>query len=66
VNGVTRRLADTALAARELGFSARIDLRTGLRDLVEWWRAERAADSAADSSAAGSGAAASGAAGSGR
>ncbi|MBY8880041.1 NAD-dependent epimerase/dehydratase family protein [Actinacidiphila acidipaludis] len=43
VNGVTRRLADTSSAAQRLGFSARIDLRSGLRDLVEWWRAERAA-----------------------
>jgi len=46
VNGVTRRLADTSLAAQRLGFSARIDLRDGLRDLVDWWRAERAADAA--------------------
>ncbi|MEU9143575.1 NAD-dependent epimerase/dehydratase family protein [Streptomyces sp. NPDC048349] len=47
VNGVTRRLADTTRAARRLGFTAEIDLRSGLRDLVEWWRAERAADAAA-------------------
>ncbi|MFF4440185.1 NAD-dependent epimerase/dehydratase family protein [Streptomyces sp. NPDC001621] len=44
VNGVTRRLAETGRAAERLGFTARIDLRTGLRDLVDWWRAERAAD----------------------
>ncbi|MFF4546706.1 NAD-dependent epimerase/dehydratase family protein [Streptomyces sp. NPDC001435] len=43
VNGVTRRLADTTQSAGRLGFTAQIDLRTGLRDLVEWWRAERAA-----------------------
>ncbi|POX51672.1 NAD-dependent epimerase [Streptomyces sp. Ru71] len=43
VNGVTRRLADTSRAAERLGFTARIDLRTGLKDLVEWWRAEREA-----------------------
>ncbi|MEU9350520.1 NAD-dependent epimerase/dehydratase family protein [Streptomyces griseoloalbus] len=43
VNGVTRRLADTSRAAERLGFTARIDLRTGLRDLVQWWRAEREA-----------------------
>lgn len=43
VNGVTRRLADTSRAAERLGFTARTDLRTGLRDLVEWWRAEREA-----------------------
>ncbi|SOE07348.1 SDR family NAD(P)-dependent oxidoreductase [Streptomyces sp. Ag109_G2-15] len=43
VNSVVRRLADTSQAAERLGFEARIDLRTGLRDLVEWWRAEREA-----------------------
>ncbi|GAA3888912.1 NAD-dependent epimerase/dehydratase family protein [Streptomyces lacrimifluminis] len=48
VNGVVRRLADTTRAAERLGFTARIDMRTGLRDLVEWWRAERAADAAAE------------------
>ena len=49
VNGVTRRLADVSRARSELGFTAEIDLRTGLRDLVQWWRAERAADAAAES-----------------
>ncbi|MEV7391756.1 MULTISPECIES: SDR family NAD(P)-dependent oxidoreductase [unclassified Streptomyces] len=43
VNSVVRRLADTSQAAERLGFTAEIDLRTGLRDLVEWWRAEREA-----------------------
>ncbi|MFI8535783.1 SDR family NAD(P)-dependent oxidoreductase [Streptomyces aquilus] len=43
VNGVSRRLADTSRAAERLGFTAQIDLRTGLKDLVEWWRAEREA-----------------------
>lgn len=43
VNGVSRRLADTSQAAERLGFTARIDLRTGLKDLVEWWRSEREA-----------------------
>ncbi|MEV7689700.1 NAD-dependent epimerase/dehydratase family protein [Streptomyces bungoensis] len=43
VNGVARRLADTSRAAERLGFTAEIDLRTGLRDLVQWWRAEREA-----------------------
>ncbi|GHE93789.1 NAD-dependent epimerase/dehydratase family protein [Streptomyces fumanus] len=43
VNGVTRRLADTSRAAERLGFTAGIDLRTGLDDLVRWWRAEREA-----------------------
>lgn len=52
VNGVVRRLAETGRAAERLGFEARIDLRTGLRDLVDWWRAERAADAAATEGAA--------------
>ncbi|MEU6933136.1 aminotransferase class I/II-fold pyridoxal phosphate-dependent enzyme [Streptomyces sp. NPDC046374] len=43
VNGVTRRLADTTRAEERLGFKAEIDLRTGLRDLVDWWRAEKGA-----------------------
>ncbi|MER7515408.1 aminotransferase class I/II-fold pyridoxal phosphate-dependent enzyme [Streptomyces sp. NPDC126499] len=43
VNGVTRRLADTRLAEERLGFKAEIDLRTGLEDLVAWWRAEKGA-----------------------
>ncbi|MFI7602255.1 NAD-dependent epimerase/dehydratase family protein [Actinoplanes sp. NPDC049681] len=41
VNGVTRRLADTAAAERELGFRAEIGLREGLQGLVDWWRASR-------------------------
>ncbi|WP_234358679.1 NAD-dependent epimerase/dehydratase family protein [Streptomyces sp. NRRL B-24085] len=43
VNSVVRRLADTTRAAERLGFTAEIDLRTGLKDLVQWWRAEREA-----------------------
>ncbi|MEU6372638.1 NAD-dependent epimerase/dehydratase family protein [Streptomyces sp. NPDC046909] len=43
VNSVVRRLADTSQAAERLGFTADIDLRTGLSDLVQWWRAEREA-----------------------
>jgi UDP-glucose 4-epimerase len=42
VNKVSRRLADTETARRELGFVAEADLEAGLRGLVEWWRAERA------------------------
>jgi nucleoside-diphosphate-sugar epimerase len=42
VNGVTRRLADTAAAERDLGFRAEIGLEEGLASLVEWWQAERA------------------------
>jgi UDP-glucose 4-epimerase len=43
INGVTRRLADTSAAARDLGFNAEIGLEDGLRRLVAWWRAERGA-----------------------
>jgi UDP-glucose 4-epimerase len=43
VNAVTRRLADTSLAEKRIGFRAEIGLREGLQDLVSWWRAERAA-----------------------
>jgi UDP-glucose 4-epimerase len=42
VNGVTRRLADTSAAARDLGFEAEVSLDDGLRRLVQWWRAEKA------------------------
>jgi UDP-glucose 4-epimerase len=38
VNAVTRRLADTAAAARDLGFRAEMPLDEGLRRLVAWWR----------------------------
>jgi UDP-glucose 4-epimerase len=43
VNKVPRRLADTRAARARLGFEAEIDLEEGLRLLVDWWRAERAA-----------------------
>jgi len=43
VNAVTRRLADTSAAADRIGFRAEIDLAAGLRDLVDWWRGQRAA-----------------------
>jgi UDP-glucose 4-epimerase len=46
VNKVPRRLADTTSARERLGFEARIGLDEGLRRLVEWWRAERAATAA--------------------
>ena len=42
VNAVTRRLADTSAAAERIGFRAEIDLAAGLRDLVDWWRGQRA------------------------
>lgn len=40
VNKVSRRLADTGAARRDLGFEAEIDLREGLHRLVDWWRSE--------------------------
>jgi UDP-glucose 4-epimerase len=42
VNPVSRRLASTGRAAREIGFRSAITLEDGLRDLVNWWRRERA------------------------
>ncbi|SEQ12938.1 NAD-dependent epimerase/dehydratase family protein [Microlunatus flavus] len=42
VNGVTRRLASTEAATRDLGFTAEIGLDEGLRQLVDWWRSEKA------------------------
>jgi len=47
VNSVTRRLADISLAEKLLGWRAEVGLEEGLRRLVDWWRAEHAADSAA-------------------
>jgi UDP-glucose 4-epimerase len=41
VNGVTRRLASTEAAAADLGFRAEVDLESGLRELVAWWRAQQ-------------------------
>ena len=41
VNGVTRRLADTAAAEQRLGFRAEISLTEGLQGLVDWWRSSR-------------------------
>jgi UDP-glucose 4-epimerase len=52
VNKVSRRLADTAQARERLGFEAEISLEQGLRELVEWWRAERATAPAAALAAA--------------
>jgi UDP-glucose 4-epimerase len=43
VNGVSRRLADTTAAQRDLGFTAEVGLEDGLRELVEWWRPQREA-----------------------
>lgn len=52
VNGVPRRLADTAAARRDLGFVAEVGLEQGLRELVDWWRPRRA-DVAAGRTSAG-------------
>ena len=41
VPAVERRLASTERAARELGFTAQVDLAEGLAGLVAWWRAGR-------------------------
>ena len=46
VNPVPRRLADTSLARRLIGFEARIPLHEGLSGLVAWWRSTRLAESA--------------------
>lgn len=42
VNAVTRRLASMAKAERLLGFRTEVTLEQGLRDLVDWWRQEKA------------------------
>ena len=43
INPVSRRLASIEAASRVLGFRAAVGLEEGLRDLVGWWRHERAA-----------------------
>ena len=43
VNPVRRRLADVAAARDVLGFTSRIALDDGLRDLVSWWRGQKLA-----------------------
>jgi nucleoside-diphosphate-sugar epimerase len=43
VNAVRRRLADTSSARRLIGFDAEVPLDEGLKLLLSWWRAERAA-----------------------
>ena len=47
VNKVSRRLADTTLAAERIGFEAQVGLDEGLERLVAWWRAEQDALGAA-------------------
>jgi UDP-glucose 4-epimerase len=46
VNPVTRRLADVSRAAERLGWKAEVDLETGLKRLVSWWRAQPAGGAA--------------------
>jgi UDP-glucose 4-epimerase len=41
VNPVPKRLADVALARDLIGFETTISLDEGLKELVDWWRAER-------------------------
>lgn len=41
VNPVSRRLADTTRAQRDLGFKAQVPLEEGLQRLVDWWQANR-------------------------
>jgi UDP-glucose 4-epimerase len=38
---VTKRVGDPSRAARDLGFRAAVDLRSGLQDVIGWWRAQR-------------------------
>lgn len=42
VNAVTRRQANVSRAGQRLGWKPEVDLDEGLRQLVAWWRAERA------------------------
>jgi UDP-glucose 4-epimerase len=51
VNPVPRRLASPAEAARAIGFRATVDLREGVRDLVDWWRAETLSEAVAEPAA---------------
>jgi UDP-glucose 4-epimerase len=40
VNPVPRRLADTKSAEEKLGFKAEVQLKEGLKKLVDWWKNE--------------------------
>lgn len=42
VNPVPRRLASGRAAREQLGFEPTVPLEEGLRDLIAWWRSERA------------------------
>jgi UDP-glucose 4-epimerase len=41
VNSVRRRLADVSKAKQLLGFETQIDMRQGVRTLVDWWTQQR-------------------------
>jgi UDP-glucose 4-epimerase len=47
INPVPRRLASVDAAERALGFRAQVSLAEGLRDLVAWWRHEKAREETA-------------------
>jgi UDP-glucose 4-epimerase len=47
VNPVSRRVGSTEKAERSLGFRAEVPLEAGLRELVQWWRAEQRSTEAA-------------------
>jgi UDP-glucose 4-epimerase len=47
VNPVSRRVGSTEKAERLLGFRAELPLEAGLRELVQWWRAEQRSTEAA-------------------
>src|SRR5690348_4110907 len=47
--GVSRRLADISSARQRMGWKPEVGLEEGLRRLVAWWRAQRAAKSEANS-----------------
>jgi UDP-glucose 4-epimerase len=38
INNAQRRAAYTVRARKLLGFEARISLKEGLREMVDWWR----------------------------
>jgi UDP-glucose 4-epimerase len=46
VNPVPRRLADTSKARDMIGFEAQVDLESGLRDLVAWWKSQKSGGAA--------------------
>jgi UDP-glucose 4-epimerase len=46
LSGVTRRLASTEVRARDLGFTAAVNLDDGFRQLIGWGGAGRALQSA--------------------